>query len=94
MRNPIFFRSIARLEQHTPSDSFDAALQLVCLHYSQSERAAEIAATLQAEFFGKLKAPVARLGAPYAPVPFSKPLEDAYAPNAKRIAEAAITLTK
>ena len=55
---------------------------------------AEIAATLQAEFFGKLKAPVARLGAPYAPVPFSKPLEDAYAPNAKRIAEAAITLTK
>src|SRR5512139_28990 len=55
---------------------------------------AEIAATLQAEFFGKLKAPVARLGAPYAPVPFSKPLEDAYAPNAKRIAEVAIALTK
>lgn len=55
---------------------------------------AEIAATLQAEFFGKLKAPVARLGAPYAPVPFSKPLETAYAPTADRIAQAAIALVK
>lgn len=55
---------------------------------------AEIAATLQAEFFGQLKAPVGRLGAPYAPVPFSKPLEAAYAPTAARIAEVAIALTK
>ncbi|PVX28604.1 alpha-ketoacid dehydrogenase subunit beta [Sphingomonas pokkalii] len=55
---------------------------------------AEIAASLQSAFFGKLKAPVARLGAPYAPVPFSKPLESAYAPTAGRIAEAAISLAK
>jgi len=55
---------------------------------------AEIAATLQSQFFGKLKAPIARLGAPYAPVPFSKPLESAYAPGAKQIAEKAISLTK
>lgn len=55
---------------------------------------AEIAATLQTEFFGKLKAPVGRLGAPYAPVPFSNPLEAAFAPNAKRIAEAAMALAK
>lgn len=53
---------------------------------------AEIAATLSSEFFGKLKGPVIRLGAPYAPVPFSKPLESAYAPNAKRIADAVISL--
>lgn len=39
---------------------------------------AEIAATVNEELFGKLKAPVRRLGAPYSPVPFSKPLEDAY----------------
>ena len=39
---------------------------------------AEIAATVQEELFGRLKAPVRRLGAPYSPVPFSKPLEDAY----------------
>lgn len=55
---------------------------------------AEVAAVLSEELFGVLKRPVARLGAPYAPVPFSKPLEAAYAPDAKRIAEAAITLCK
>jgi acetoin:2,6-dichlorophenolindophenol oxidoreductase subunit beta len=55
---------------------------------------AEIAATLSEEFFGKLKKPVSRLGAPYAPVPFSKPLEAAYAPDAKRIAQAVINLAR
>jgi pyruvate dehydrogenase E1 component beta subunit len=39
---------------------------------------AEIAATVQEELFGKLKAPVRRLGAPYCAVPFSKPLENAF----------------
>lgn len=39
---------------------------------------AEIAATIQEELFGKLKAPVRRLGAPYCAVPFAKVLEDAY----------------
>jgi pyruvate/2-oxoglutarate/acetoin dehydrogenase E1 component len=39
---------------------------------------AEIAATIQEELFGKLKAPVKRLGAPYCAVPFAKVLEDAY----------------
>ena len=39
---------------------------------------AEIAATINEELFGKLKAPVRRLGAPYTPVPFSKPLETAF----------------
>ena len=55
---------------------------------------AEIAATLSSELFGRLKKPIARLGAPYAPVPFSKPLETAYAPDAKRIAETAINLAR
>ena len=39
---------------------------------------AEIAATISEELFGKLKAPVRRLGAPYSAVPFSKPLETAF----------------
>lgn len=39
---------------------------------------AEIAATIQEELFGRLKAPVRRLGAPYCTVPFAKVLEDAY----------------
>ena len=39
---------------------------------------AEIAATINEELFGKLKAPVKRLGAPQCAVPFAKVLEDAY----------------
>jgi pyruvate dehydrogenase E1 component beta subunit len=55
---------------------------------------AEIAATISHALFGKLKKPVERLGAPYSPVPFSKPLEAAFAPDAKRIAAAVIALSK
>jgi pyruvate dehydrogenase E1 component beta subunit len=44
--------------------------------------------------FGKLKKPVERLGGAFCPVPFSKPLEDAFAPNAARIADAITTLMK
>jgi len=39
---------------------------------------AEIAATIHEELFGVLKGPVRRLGAPFSPVPFSKPLENAF----------------
>jgi pyruvate dehydrogenase E1 component beta subunit len=55
---------------------------------------AEIAAVVSEELFGKLKAPVKRIGAPFTPVPFSKPLETAYLPNAEKIAEAAIALVQ
>lgn len=49
---------------------------------------AEIASVLHEELWRELKAPVRRVGAPYSPVPFSKPLESAYAPNANTITEA------
>ena len=50
---------------------------------------AEIAAVLGEDLFGKLKAPVKRLGGAFCPVPFSKPLETAFAPQAKDIVAAA-----
>lgn len=46
---------------------------------------AEIAAELSDHFFGKLKAPVRRLGGAFCPVPYSKPLEAAFAPSADDI---------
>jgi acetoin:2,6-dichlorophenolindophenol oxidoreductase subunit beta len=55
---------------------------------------AEIAAVVQEELFGKLKAPVKRIGAPFTPVPFSKPLESAYITDGAKIAAAAIALVK
>jgi pyruvate dehydrogenase E1 component beta subunit len=42
---------------------------------------AEIAAQVQAAAFDELDAPIARVGAPFAPIPFSPPLEDAYLPG-------------
>lgn len=47
---------------------------------------AEIAAHIQDEAFDYLDAPVLRLGAPLSPVPFSPVLEQAYFPDAERIA--------
>ncbi len=47
---------------------------------------AEIAAQVQEEAFDYLDAPVGRVGAPFAPVPFSPVLEAEYIPNAARIA--------
>ena len=46
---------------------------------------AEIAAQIQEEAFDYLDAPVFRLGAPFAPVPFSPVLERAYIPDSNRI---------
>jgi acetoin:2,6-dichlorophenolindophenol oxidoreductase subunit beta len=46
---------------------------------------AEIAARVQAVAFDSLDAPIARVGAPFAPIPLSPPLEDAYLPGAEDI---------
>jgi pyruvate dehydrogenase E1 component beta subunit len=50
---------------------------------------AEIVATIQEELFHELKAPIGRLGAPFAPVPFAKPLETAYVVNVDQVIAAA-----
>ena len=42
---------------------------------------AEIVAQVQAAAFDYLDAPVGRVGAPFAPIPLSAPLEDAYLPG-------------
>jgi pyruvate/2-oxoglutarate/acetoin dehydrogenase E1 component len=49
---------------------------------------AEIAAMLMERYFDTLKAPVGRVGSKFSPVPFSKPLEDAFVPNRADIAAA------
>ena len=49
---------------------------------------AEVAALVQEAAFDHLDAPVARVGAPFAPVPFSAQLEDAYLPGVDEIVAA------
>ena len=49
---------------------------------------AEIAAQAQRAAFDYLDAPIGRVGAPFTPVPFSAPLEDAYLPGADDVVTA------
>jgi acetoin:2,6-dichlorophenolindophenol oxidoreductase subunit beta len=49
---------------------------------------AEIAARVGAAAFDDLDAPIARVGAPFAPIPLSPPLEDAYLPGADEVVAA------
>ena len=53
---------------------------------------AELSARINEKCFGKLKAPVKRLGGAFCPVPFSKPLETAFAPQTAGIVAAARAL--
>jgi pyruvate dehydrogenase E1 component beta subunit len=92
----IDLRSIQPWDQETVCASVAKTGRLLVVHEAVTPFGvgAEIAAVVTERLFGQLKAPVARLGAPFAPVPFTKPLEEAFTPNAERIARWAIDLVK
>ena len=83
-------RTIAPLDFDTVCKSVAKTGRALVVHEAQADFGvgAEIAARLHKELFGKLKAPVGRLGSVRSPVPFSKPLEMAYMPSQDRIADA------
>jgi len=64
--------------------------RLVVVHEAveQGGFGAEIAARVQRAAFDYLDAPIGRVGAPFAPIPFSAPLEDAYLPGTEEIVAA------
>lgn len=86
----IDLRTIAPWDRETVLASVRKTGRLLIVHEAVREHGvgAEIAAVVNEELFGELKMPVRRLGGAFAPVPYSKPLEDAFAPNAARILEA------
>jgi pyruvate/2-oxoglutarate/acetoin dehydrogenase E1 component len=55
--------------------------------------ASEIAAVVSEQAFDHLNGPVLRVTAPHAPVPFSPPLEEAYAPSLQAIVAAVESLS-
>jgi pyruvate/2-oxoglutarate/acetoin dehydrogenase E1 component len=55
---------------------------------------AELAARIQEAAWGQLKAPVARVGARYTPIPFAQNLEAMHFPDAARIGERAAHMMK
>jgi len=76
-------RSLVPLDLDTIVESVSRTHRLVVAHEAVEHGGfgAEIAAQVQAAAFDELDAPIARVGAPFAPIPFSPPLEDAYLPG-------------
>ncbi|MGE4431510.1 MAG: alpha-ketoacid dehydrogenase subunit beta [Sphingobium sp.] len=80
-------RTIAPWDRETVLASVRKTGRLLTVHEATKPFGvgSEIAAVVNEELFGRLKAPVKRLGGAFCPVPFSKPLEDAFAPTAGTI---------
>ena len=83
----IDLRSLSPLDMDTIARSVERTNRALVVHEAvlHGGLGAEIAARIQETVFDWLDAPVQRLGAPFAPVPASPVLEDAFVPNAKRI---------
>lgn len=84
-------RTLMPLDYDTVFASVARTGRALITHYAveYAGPGAEIAARLNAEFFGRLKAPVHRLGARYRPIPAARNLEAEVYPNADKIANAA-----
>ena len=83
-------RSLLPFDTETVVESARKTNRVVVVHEAVRNGGigAEIAAQIQEEAFDYLDAPVGRVGAPFAPVPFSPTLENDYVPDADDIAAA------
>ena len=92
----IDLRSIAPWDKEAVLSSVAKTKRAVVVHEAVKQHGigAEIAAEINENLFGELRAPVKRLGGAYCPVPFSKPLETAFAPTTPSIAAAAKELAQ
>lgn len=83
-------RTLSPLDKDTIIASVRKTGRLVVAHEAVAPCGigAEVAALAADEAFHALRAPIKRVTAPFTPVPFAKPLESFYLPNAERIAQA------
>jgi len=83
-------RTLVPLDLDTIVESVARTHRLVVAHEAVRSGGfgAELAALVQEAAFEELDAPVARVGAPFAPIPFSPPLEDGYLPGKDEIVAA------
>lgn len=86
----IDLRTISPLDTETLLASVAKTGRAVVVHEATRNFGvgAEISSRIHEALFDKLKAPVGRVGSAFCAVPFSKPLEDAFLPGAKRIEDA------
>jgi pyruvate dehydrogenase E1 component beta subunit len=87
-------RSLVPLDLETLLTSLSRTHRLIVAHEAVGPGGigGEIVAQLQSAGFDQLDAPVERVAAPFTPVPFSPPLEDAYLPGQDEIVAAALRL--
>jgi pyruvate dehydrogenase E1 component beta subunit len=87
-------RTITPLDMDTILASVKKTHSVVIAHEAVKHggAGAEIAARIAEEAFDYLDAPVTRIGAPFAPVPFSPPLEQAYIRGAADIVTAVMSI--
>jgi acetoin:2,6-dichlorophenolindophenol oxidoreductase subunit beta len=83
-------RTLVPLDLDTIVGSVTRTHRLVVAHEAvvHGGFGAEIAVRVQEAAFDELDAPIGRVGAPFTPVPFSPPLEDAYLPGRADVATA------
>ncbi len=83
-------RTLVPLDLGTIVESVSRTHRLVVAHEAVEHGGfgGEIAAQVQGAAFDQLDAPVERVGAPFAPVPFSPPLEDAFLPGRDAVSRA------
>jgi acetoin:2,6-dichlorophenolindophenol oxidoreductase subunit beta len=86
----IDLRSLQPWDEHAVLESLSRTHRLVVAHEAVEAFGvgAEIAARMADIGFDELDAPIVRVGAPFMPVPFAKPLEERYRPDASRIVDA------
>ena len=90
----IDLRSLWPLDFDTVAASIRKTGRVVIAHeaWLTGGYGAELSARIGEELFADLQAPVVRVGAARAPIPFSPPLESAVVPGADAIVEAAISV--
>ncbi|HEX3268742.1 MAG TPA: alpha-ketoacid dehydrogenase subunit beta [Gaiellaceae bacterium] len=83
-------RTLVPLDLETIVESVARTHRLVVAHEAVRNAGfgAELAARVQEAAFDELDGPIERVGAPFAPIPFSPPLEDAYLPGRAEVAAA------
>jgi pyruvate/2-oxoglutarate/acetoin dehydrogenase E1 component len=83
-------RTLVPLDLDTIVGSVARTHRLVVAHEAVQNGGfgAELVADVQAAAFDELDAPIERVGAPFAPIPFSPPLEDAYLPGRAEVSTA------
>jgi 2-oxoisovalerate dehydrogenase E1 component beta subunit len=89
-------RTLAPLDEDTVLESVRKTSKVLLLHEATMTGgiAGELAARISEKAFDSLDGPIVRVTAPDTPVPYSPPLEEAFLPNAAKVAERARWLAR